>query len=97
MPKKTRRTFSAAFKAKIGLEAMTGLRTIAEIARENRLHANQVTTWKRELRERLPEIFEKPGGEADDRDALIAELYGKIGKLTVELEWLQKKARALGV
>jgi transposase-like protein len=97
MPKKKRRTFSAAFKAKIGLEAMMGLRTIAEIARENRLHANQVTAWKRELRERLPEVFEKPGGGADERDALIAQLYGKIGQLTVELEWLQKKARALGV
>lgn len=97
MPKKKRRTFSAAFKAKVGLEAIVGLRTIAEIARENRVHANQVTTWKRELRERLPEIFEKPGEGADDRDALIGELYGKIGQLTVELEWLQKKARALGV
>ncbi len=78
---------------------MMGLKPIGQIARENKLHANQVTQWKRELRERLPHVFEKsgPGGENDDRDDLIKELYSKIGQLTVELEWLQKKAKALGL
>jgi hypothetical protein len=43
-------------------------------------------------------VFEKPGhGENDDRDDLIKELYSKIGQLTVEVEWLQKKAKALGL
>jgi len=97
MPKKKRRTFSAAFKAKVGLEALVGNKTIGEIGRDHRLHANQVSQWKRELTERLPEIFQKSGGEPDDRDGIIRELYGKIGQLTVELEWLQKKARALGL
>lgn len=97
MAKKTRRRFSSAFKAKVGLEAMMGLKPIGQIARENKLHANQVTQWKRELRERLPQVFEKSGGEADDRDELIKELYVKIGQLTVEVEWLQKKAKALGL
>lgn len=97
MPKKKRRSFSSAFKAKIGLEAMMGLKTIGQLARENKLHANQVTQWKRELNERLPHVFEKPGGEVDDRDELIKELYSKIGQLTVEVEWLQKKAKALGL
>jgi transposase len=97
MPKKKRRSFSSAFKAKIGLEAMMGRKTIGQLARENKLHANQVTQWKRELGERLPHVFEKPGGEADDRDELIEVLYSKIGQLTVEVEWLQKKAKALGL
>jgi len=70
---------------------------VGDIARENKLHANQVSQWKRELKERLPEIFLKPGGEIDDRDEIIRELYGKIGQLTVELEWLQKKSEALGL
>ena len=76
-----------------------GHKTIGQIARENKLHANQVTQWKRELKERLPHVFEKQGGgtEADDRDELIKELYSKIGQLTVEVEWLQKKAKALGL
>lgn len=97
MAKKRRRKFSAAFKAKIGLEALMGLKPIVQIARENKLHGNQVTQWKRELRERLPQVFENPGGETDDRDELIEQLYGKIGQLTVEVEWLQKKSKTLGL
>ena len=68
-----------------------------EIASENKLHPTQVSQWKKELRDRLPEIFEKPGVAPDDRDEIISALYGKIGQLTVELEWLQKKAKALGL
>jgi len=97
MPKKKRRSFSSGFKARIGLEALSGLKTVGQIARENKLHANQVSQWKRELKERLPQIFDKPGGESDERDELIRELYGKVGQLTIELEWLQKKAKALGL
>jgi transposase-like protein len=97
MPKKKRRSFSSAFKAKVGLEALAGFKTVGQIARENKLHANQVSQWKRELKERLPQVFDKPSGEADDRDELIQELYGKVGQLTIELEWLQKKAKALGL
>jgi transposase len=95
MARKKRRSFGAAFKAKIGLEALCGLRTVGDIARENKLHANQVSQWKRELKERLPEIFAKPGVAVDDRDEIIRELYGKIGQLTVELEWVRKKSKAL--
>lgn len=97
MAKRKRRIFSPAFKAKVGLQALHGYKTVSEIASENKLHANQVSQWKKELRERLPEVFEKPGAPQDDRDELIRELYGKIGQLTVELEWLQKKAKALGL
>ena len=97
MAKKTRRKFTPQFKAKVGLEALMELKAVGQIARENKLHANQVTTWKRELRERLPQIFATPGTEEDDRDELIGQLYSKIGQLSVELEWLQKKAKALGL
>ena len=97
MAKRKRRTFSPAFEAKVGLQALHNLKTVSEIASENELHPNQVSQWKKELGERLPEVFEKPGGNPDDRDELIRELYAKIGQLTVELEWLQKKAKALGL
>lgn len=97
MAKKTRRKFSPAFKAKVGLQALHNLKTVSEIASENELHPNQVSKWKKELEERLPGVFEQPGGTPDNRDELIRELYAKIGQLTVELEWLQKKTKALGL
>lgn len=57
MARKERRSFGVVFKSKIGLEALCGLRTMGDIACENKLHANQVSQWKRKLKERIPEIF----------------------------------------
>ncbi len=45
---KTRRRFTAEFKAKVALEAIAGHRTIAELATKHELHPNQITQWKRQ-------------------------------------------------
>ena len=42
-----RRTFGAAFKAKVALAAAKGDRTTAQLASEYGVHAGQVTAWKR--------------------------------------------------
>ena len=96
--KRSRRNHSPLFKARVGLEALKGLRTVGEIARENKLHATQVSQWKRELKEKLPEVFEAGGGGSDtDKDRLIEELYAKLGKQAFELDWLRKKSGTLGL
>jgi len=41
-----RRNHSAAFKARVALEALRGEKTIVEIAAHHEVHANQVTSWK---------------------------------------------------
>jgi transposase-like protein len=52
-----RRKFSGPFKAKVALATVKGDRTLAELAREFRVHPNQITKWKRQLLDRLPGIF----------------------------------------
>jgi hypothetical protein len=61
------------------------------------VHPTQVTQWKTIIRERLPELFEAPGDGAADQERLIAQLHQKIGELTVDLDWLKKKSRQLGL
>lgn len=96
--KRSRRNHSAQFKARIGLEALKGVKTVAEIARENKLHPTQVSQWKGDVREKLPEVFEGGSGQTEaDKDKLIEELYAKVGKLSFELDWLQKKSEKLGL
>lgn len=56
----------------------------------------QVSQWKKEAAERLPEVFARKA----DQNALEAkaredELYRKIGQLEMELDWLKKKAGEL--
>ena len=80
------------------LEALRNQRTIAEIASEYGVHANQITKWKRRVwvLDELPGIFSsKRERDQRDNEALQAELYRQIGQLKVELDWLKKKADLL--
>jgi len=91
-----RRTHDAAFKAKVALEAIKGEKTVAEISSKYGIHPNQVGKWKKEVLERLPEIFNgKIKRSEKTADELQAELYQQIGQLKVELDWLKKKSRLL--
>ena len=98
MSKPKRKRYSGAFKAKVGLEALMGVKTVGQIAREYQVHPVQVTQWKGVIREQLPDLFER-SPVAPDRDSqeLIAQLHEKIGQLTVEVDWLKKKCRQLGL
>ena|SRR5450432_2322972 len=93
MSKKSRRKFSAEFKAQVGLEAVRGVESINTIAAKYEVHPVQVSQWKKEVLERLPEVFatKKPAG-ASDAEAREAKLFQKIGQLEVELDWLKKKS-----
>jgi transposase-like protein len=95
--KRKRKQYSGAFKASVGLEALMGVKTTAQIAREHQVHPLLVTQWKKILRERMPELFERGQQAPDDSEKMIAQLHQKIGQLTVDLDWLKKKCRQLGL
>ena len=67
------------------------------IAARHELHANQVTTWKRQLLEGLPEVFAGGAGRkaALEHEAKIRDLHAKIGELTVERDFFSARAQAL--
>jgi putative transposase len=87
-----RKKYSSEFKSKVALEALKGDRTINEIASQYDVHPNQIGTWKKQLKEALPEIFSARNQRTEkDREKLEAQLYQEIGRLKVELDWLKKK------
>lgn len=88
-----RKSYDASFKAKVALEAIKGERTIAEIASATGVHPNQISKWKKQALEELPDIF--TGGKKNHKESseeLESELYKQIGQLKVELDWLKKKS-----
>ena len=88
-----RRNHSAAFKAKVALAAAKGDKTVAELAGESQVHPNQITQWKKQLFESLPEIFSRRRrNQQHEQEELTAQLYQQIGQLKVELDWLKKKS-----
>jgi transposase-like protein len=88
---RTRRRFTADFKARVALEALRGDKTIQEIAAKHQVHPNQVSAWKRQAMDGLDAVFSN-GAEADRRDheAEVERLHAKIGQLTVERDFLSK-------
>jgi transposase len=97
MSKTKRKRYTGAFKAKVGLEALMGIKTVGQIAREYQIHPVQVTQWKGVLRDRLPELFESPPAASQENEQLVAQLHEKIGQLSVEVDWLKKKCKQLGL
>ena len=84
-----RRRFTAEFKARVALEALRERDSVQAIAARHELHPNQVTTWKRQLLEGLPEVFTGGAGRkaALEHEAKIRDLHAKIGELTVERDF----------
>jgi putative transposase len=75
------------------LEAIRGLKAISEIAKQFKVHPNQVTLWKKQLLEGAEGVFDGgiSSGKKSDDEPESAELYEQIGRMKVELEWLKKK------
>ena len=92
-----RRTHSPEFKAKVAMEAITGRKTIQEIASDNAIHPIQVSQWKKQLLDGASELFSKgqKSKGKDDGQAKEAQLFQQIGRLQMELEWLKKKSHCL--
>ena len=53
-----RRRFTAKFKAKVVLEALSGESSQAELCRRHNLRETQVSTWKRQFLENAETFFE---------------------------------------
>jgi len=91
--KAKRRNHTAQFKAKIAFEAAKGDKTIAELAGEYQVHPTQITQWRKQLLEMMPQIFlRQRQNEQQQQEELTAQLYQQIGQLKVELDWLKKKS-----
>ena len=86
-----RKRHSAAFKAKIALEAAKQTKTVAELAKSFQVHPVQISQWKKQLLDGVEALFrDGRRREREEGQALQAELYERIGRLNMEVEWLKK-------
>ena len=86
-----RRNHSAAFKAKVAIEALKGEKTLADLSSQYGVHANQIGIWKKQLVEASADVFSGKNASADaERDEQIRRLHEKIGQLAVERDFLLK-------
>jgi transposase len=90
---RTRRNFSAEFKAKVVLEIISGSKSAAEVCREYNLKPDLVSHWKNQFMAKAAQVFENDK-QVDPQQARMEELERLAGKLSLELE-VAKKALTL--
>jgi transposase len=90
---RTRRNFSAEFKAKVVLEIISGSKSAAEVCREYNLKPDLVSHWKHQFMSNAAQVFESET-KVDPQQERIEELERLAGKLSLELE-IAKKALTL--
>lgn len=88
--RRKRRNHSPKLKAKVVLAAIRGDKTLAELASEFDVHANQIQQWKKQLLDQAEEIFghgaqRETQGQHDSKD-----MQAKIGQLTLEVDFLKQ-------
>jgi len=97
--KAKRRRHEPEFKARVAIEALKNVRTIQEIAKEYEIHPVQVSDWKKLMLEGAPDVFglgrKKNCEEGFEQQR--EHLHAKIGEQAIEIDFLRKKSRQLGL
>ena len=93
MPK-IRRSFTAEFKAQAVLEAISGVKSSAEICRQHNIKPQLLSQWKSHFLEHASSLF-KSSQHCSDEQARIEELERVLGQKTLEVEILKKASSIL--
>ncbi|HEY0053981.1 MAG TPA: transposase [Pedobacter sp.] len=91
--KKTRRKFSATFKAKVAIESIKERCSLAELSKKFEIHPNQISKWKQEFLDNASSVFDNNTEVTEESGPDADKLYAKIGELQLENDFLKKSLK----
>ena len=89
---KKRIQYPKEFKARVALEALKEIKTIAELSSEHEVHSAMISKWKKQLHDNIADIFIRKNEQDPDAKQQIENLYKEIGRIQVENSWLKKSS-----
>ena len=97
--KAKRKRHEPEFKARVAIEALKNVKTIQQIANEYDIHPVQVSDWKKKMLDGAADVFSSTGKKksSENFDAQRDQLHAKIGQQAVEIDFLIKKSKQLGL
>lgn len=93
-----RKKYSAAFKAKVALEAIREEGTLAQLSSKHGVNPNMISKWKLQALQNMTQLFDqKAVVHSQSNSEEIKTLHAKIGQLTVERDFLETASIRLGL
>ena len=82
--------FTSEFKLKVILDSLQEKQTLSELSQKYELHPNQISLWKIDFLEKAKQILEVKKEKLPQEEHDLKDLFAKIGKLQMELDFLKK-------
>ncbi len=84
-----RKSYSSSFKFKVALEVIRGDLTVAQIVSKYQVAESLIHKWKKQLLSDGDKVFTGKKEASPTPSADIEKLHAKIGKLTLERDFLE--------
>jgi putative transposase len=97
MSKRSTKRYSSGFKLKVVLELLREDQTLNQVASKYGIFPGNLTNWKKQFLENAELAFNKEQVIKEYKQKLChkeqenEQLYNKIGKLSTQLSWAEKK------
>lgn len=97
MGKTSRKKYTPEFKAQVAIEALKEQSTLAELAKKYEVSPTMISHWKADLVKNAGSAFGKHGKSEEEVEKKNQELYAKIGKLEMMLDFAKRASQKLGI
>ena len=95
--KPNRKKYAAEFKVKVALAALSNQMTLSEISEKYAVSTSMISKWKTEFVTNASTAFKDKPVTAEEQEKERQELYAKIGKLQVKLDFAKRVSKELGI